>query len=136
MASRMTNAQKEALREAQLKADWENVRLQWNDRLLNVVLEAMKYPYAFVLSSTSDYVELNSADCYEEATGLWSPVAVARKVSEQQRFDYLYALEDAERAVQRYKDFLQEVEAKAAKRQAALNKLSKEEKELLGLTNN
>lgn len=132
---RKTKAQKQAeaaiaCRDEQQK-EWEEFKAEYPTRFAALLFDFHKF-------GATDY-NLNvvrAENNYEFCWGAgWNRKSVDLKpvTSVEQDWQYLYNLEEAEAAIQEERDRLAEVERKQQLRQAALNKLSDEEKKSLGL---
>lgn len=132
---RKTKAQKQAeaaiARRDEQKKEWEEFKAEYPTRFAALLYDFHKF-------GATDY-NLNvvrAENNYEFCWGAgWNRKSVDLEPTTpvEQNWQYLYNLEEAEAAIQEERDRLAEAERKQQLRQAALNKLSDEEKQALGL---
>lgn len=132
---RKTKAQKQAEAELQRHTErekqWEEFKAEYPTRFAALLFDFHKF-------GATDY-NLNvvrAENNYEFCWGAgWNRKSVDLEPTTpaEQNWQYRYNLEEAEAAIQEERDRLAEAERKQQLRQAALNKLSDEEKKALGL---
>lgn len=131
---RKTKAQKQAEAELQQYAErekaWEEFKAEYPTRFAALLFDFHKF-------SATDYNldVVRTEDNYEFCWGTsWNRKSVDLKPvpPSQQSWEYLYGLEAAEAAIQEERDRIAEAERKQRLRQAALDKLTAEEKQVLG----
>lgn len=132
---RKTKAQKQAeaaiARRNEQQKEWEEFKAEYPTRFAALLYDFHKF-------GATDY-NLNvvrAENNYEFCWGAgWNRKSVDLEPTTpvEQNWQYRYNLEEAEAAIQEERDRLAEVERKQQLRQAALNKLSDEEKKSLGL---
>lgn len=126
-----TRAQREEREAAENKLHIEAIRAGWQQRLMDVMLGYTEHNYWRFYREDQHIVFVPDQRFvgYEEKL----PVVIALPEDDALVWECVYAIEEAEKWLQRYCEFLAEEKIKADKIAAAVAKLTKEEKELLGL---
>lgn len=116
----------------QNRADWRLLRESWPKRLLDVVLATCMYPHVFTVKQVDDDIDFTADSSYESGLSFYG-TTVAKNLPEEMNWNFLYSLESVEQAIAQHLENERKVRELAEKRKAALNKLSQEEREILGL---
>ena len=122
--------EQQAAQDAANAADWELFKKEYPVKFAALLFDFHKF-------SATDYNldVVRTEDNYEFCWGTsWNRKSVDLKPvpPSQQSWEYLYGLEAAEAAIQEERDRIAEAERKQRLRQAALDKLTDEEKQALG----
>lgn len=129
--TRKTKAEIAAEQYEQNLADWETLRGAWMHRVVTVILAACNYSYIFVVREHDGVVRFSALDERETSFyGCELPVTLPVEMN----WNLVYELEYIERAIQDQRDRDEEARVLAEKRKSALNKLTPEDREVLGLT--
>jgi len=119
--------------EAENVMNWNNLRSTWYRRVLEAVLLAVEYSHEFKVTKTDDTVRFECQDDeYTYAIGFYG-TTVLLELPEEPNWLKLYDLESFEEAVRDHKAVVQAAVDLAARRTAAMNKLTAEDRRLLGL---
>jgi len=133
MMARKTKAEMNAQLTAENQAKWDKQREEWPSRVLDAVLTAAEMPNEFKVNRDHVGVHFECTDDeYTHKLGFYG-TSVFLALPEKPDWTLLYDLEDFENAVKRHNKRVEEAMELARRRSTALNKLTKEERELLGL---
>lgn len=128
--ARKTKAEREAEEAAQLAAGWREFAAEYNKRLTMLVYNFGRLGHAQFtiqfLPESQEFVLQTDQDWHSE----WKFPLVLPELRDN---DFMWKLPIAERAVERHLEEVARAEERERKRVSALNKLSPEERALLGL---
>lgn len=130
--ARKTRAQIADEQLEQNRHDWKLLREAWTKRLFDVVLAACTHQHVFKVEQVDEDIDFTANVSYEDSLCFYG-ATVARELPEEMNWNFLYSLESVERAIAQHLENERKARELAEKRKAALNKLSQEEREILGL---
>lgn len=128
--ARKTKAERAAEEAAQLAAGWQVFAAEYNKRLTMLVYNFGRLGHAQFtvqfLPESQEFALQTDQDWHSE----WKFPLVLPELRDN---DFMWNMSDAERAVERHLEEVARAEEQERKRVSALNKLSPEERALLGL---
>lgn len=125
---RMSLAERRAKAQEQQRQDWAEFRASYPRRLLNLVYEFSRWPELSVRKDAERDSFVFSRPRY--MNDKWFPVDLPEQ---EYNFEFIYALEEAEQAVDSLVQAEREAQRQYQLRQNALSKLSAEERAALNL---
>ena len=131
--ARETKAEMNARLTAENQANWNKHCVNWSRRVMDAVLTAAEMPNEFKVARDQTGVHFECTDYnYSGKLGFYG-TSVVLELPEKPDWTLLYYLEDFENAVRTHNKIVAEAQELARRRSTALNKLTKEERQLLGL---
>ena len=131
--ARETKKQMQQRLEEANQADWDSLRQVWSRRVLNAVLTAVHLSDTFQVCKSEDGVWFDTSRSSDARLDFYG-VEVVAELPVEPTWQLLYDLEVFEAAVATHYRLVQEGVDLLNKKSAALSKLTKEERTLLGLT--